>query len=175
MAKLSNCLWCSLNMSMNEKGKEVEEKIRNWLLEEGFKVKLLSNEHASFNFLAEDQEGRKVNIIQLIKDKDKILIVTKASLLEEQKQKLMKLDSETRNRILWTLRFGLLNREIGFSGIGVPLESITLSMSLYYDGMSKDKFMHRLLEVRKALLFVMWLVDRELGEPEPTVKLPYID
>jgi hypothetical protein len=28
--------------------------------------------------------------------------------------------------------------------------------------------------IRKALLYIFWMIDREFGEPEPTVNFPYI-
>lgn len=161
-------------MSVNKEREEVKKRIQKWLLDEGFKVQSVSNEHASFNFVAEDAEGRKVNIIQPIKKIDQIIIATRAVLTQEQIDKLSRISEDERNRILWTLRFGLLDRGVGFSPISMPLESIQVSTVVYYDGLNKDNFMHRLFEVRKALLFIFWTIDRELGEPKPTLKLSYI-
>jgi hypothetical protein len=162
-------------MSVNENTKEMEQKIRNWLLEEGFKITLLSDEHACFNIVAEDTDGRKVNVAQPIKKKDKITIATGAILSKELQQKVITLEAEERNRLLWTLRLGLLNRGVGFSGIEVPLESVEVSTIIYYDGLTKDNFMQRLFEVRKSLLFIFWMVERMLGEPEPTIEPYYIE
>jgi hypothetical protein len=156
-------------MSSNGERENVMRKIQKRLLDENFKVQSVSDEHAYFNFVAENEDKRTVNIFQAINKKDRITIATRGVLLPEHLSKLSKMDANDRNRFLWTLRFGLLNRGVGFSPITMPLEFIEMSDTIYYDNLTKDNFMHKIFEVRKALLFIFWMVERELGEPEPSM------
>ena len=158
-------------MTTNRNREKAKEQIQKWLLEEGFKVKLISDKNAYFNFVVEDKEGRFTNVYQTIGKPDQIKIATRGILTKTQETKLMGLSGEERNMLLWNFRMGLINRGVGFSSIEIPLKKIKIETIIYYDGLTKDNFMYRLFEVRKTLVFMSWIIDRALGEPRPTIQL----
>lgn len=148
--------------------KKAQNLIRKWLLEGGYKIQLINDPHAHFNILAEDKDGKKVNIAQSKGKDDVIGINTAALLLDSQKEELNNMDENERSKILWQIRLSLINKNVGFSPIGLPLDFIKVSQVIYYDGLTKDNFMQRLLLVYRALLLVMWMVERSLGVEVPS-------
>ena len=169
--RIVNCCW---NMSVNEDREKVKNQIEKWLLDEGYKVKSVTNKNAYFNFFAEDPYGREVSVSQPIKKADQIKLVAGVRLSQEQLNKLSQMSEDKRNEILWKLRFGLLDRGVGFSLITMPLRSIKIWSVLFYDGLTKDHFFNRLFKVSNALVFIFWTIARELGEREPTTEFKHI-
>jgi len=56
---------------------------------------------------------------------------------------------------------------VSFTGITFPLKLIEISQLIFYDGLSKNSFMQKFFETKRALLFVMWMFDRKFGEQKP--------
>jgi len=161
-------------MSANEDREKVKDQIEKWLLDEGFKVESVTNKNAYFNFFAEDPYGRKVSVSQPIKKADQIRLVAGVRLSQEQLNKLSQMSKDRRNEILWKLRFGLLDRGVGFSLIAMPLRGIKISTVVFFDGLTKDHFFNKLFEVSSALVFIFWTIARELGEREPVTEFKHI-
>lgn len=147
----------------------IDKKIQKWLLDEGFKISTLDDKNAFFNYLVEDKRSRTVNIYQNKNRMDRITIATRVVLTIEQKEALIKLGSKKMTRLFWEIRLGLIKMNVGFDSINEILnEGIKFTTNIYYDGLTKDSFMIRMFDVRKALLYFRWMFDREFGEIEPT-------
>lgn len=159
-------------MSTNDTKIEPQELIQKWLIEEDFKIQAVRDPNSWFNLLVEDKQGRKTNVAQQLEKVDHITIGTKLLIHKSHQSKLRQMKVEDRNNLFWELRLGLLDRGVGFSAITMPFKEITVSMGIFYDGLSKDRFIRRLFDVRKALLYVSWIIERALGEPEPSEQFP---
>jgi len=156
-------------MCANAKNQDVKARLEKWLLEENYKVESLTNNHALFNLVVEDNSGLKLHVRQPLLSVDQIVVMAKASLSEEQITKIQKMLSGERTRFLWELRFSLLEMGIDFSSVSLPLKFVLVSSPIYFDGLTKNAFMTKVFAVRRALVFVMWKVSKELGE----AKLPF--
>ena len=86
-------------------------------------------------------------------------------LAPEQVARIGQMAEAKRTEFLWNLRFALLNIGVGFGPIDLPLESIELSTGIYFDGLTRDSFMHRLFLVRRSWVLINWMLNRELSEP----------
>jgi hypothetical protein len=154
-------------MSENSECEKVKANIQKWLLEEGFKIQSQPNTKTLFDFVATDVNGIKINIIQPILKLDQVVIVTSVSIDENQQSTLQLMENKKRITFLWNLRFGLLNMGVQFSPITVPFGPLEISKIIYYDGLTKNAFMEKLFEVKKAILFVFWSFSQEFGETKP--------
>lgn len=159
-------------MSDEDSAVDLKDLITNWLLEEGFTVKEVDDPQAIFNYYAEDVDKRNVNVIQNWKKSTQILIGTNAAFPEEIILKIQRMDEKERNDFFWDLRFGLLQMNVGFGGISLPFEKVNLTSNLWLDNLSKDVFMRRMFDVRKALVFVFWTVERKFGPFKSGLKFP---
>ena len=159
-------------MSDEDSTVELKDLITNWLLEEGFKVKEIDDPRAIFNFYAEDEQKRNVNVIQTWKKSTQIIIGTNAAFNEEIQLKIQRMDEKEREDFFWEIRFGLLQMNVGFGKVGLPFEKIDLINILYLDNLSKDVFMRRMFDVRRALVYVFMQVERKLGPFKQKSKFP---
>jgi len=159
-------------MSDEDSTVELKDLITNWLLEEGFKVKEIDDPLAIFNFYAEDDQKRNVNVIQNWKKPTQILIGTNAVFNEDIQLKIQRMDEKEREDFFWEIRFGLLQMNVGFGKVGLPFKKIELRNILYLDNLSKDVYMQRMFNVRRALVYVFMQVERKLGPFKQNSKIP---
>lgn len=75
------------------------------------------------------------------------------------------LEDKERLNFLWDLRFGLLNLDVGFNGVLLPLRNIELSKPIHYDGLTKQIFLEKMDKVKRAVIFTLWTFDRKFGAP----------
>jgi hypothetical protein len=153
---------------------KVRALVEKWLDEMRFDVKVVPNANLSFNLAAENGQKRTVHIIQTIEEKDTIEMVARLDLPEQFLSRLSSMNKTTRNKLFWDLRFALLDTQLGFRAIDMPLKSVEVSTRIYLDGLTKDRFAYELFRVRQAITRVFWMIARELGEPEPSKELGYI-
>lgn len=147
--------------------KNVEKKISGWLSEEGWKLTPETRPEFRFVVIADDGSGRKLAISQHSQKPDRVTIEGGVAFGDEQAKKFAALSAAKRQDFLWDLRFDLLATDVEFSGLGEPLRRITLAQPIFYDGLTKDAFMQRVSEVKKALLLVLWKISRVMEEPPP--------
>jgi len=152
-----------------------EEKkaiIGKWLHEEGFQVSEASDTNSAFNFSV-DAGGIRLHVIQNPDQPDKILIISGVDIPLDVENKLSSLSLERKRAFLWNLRFGILQLRVSSSPIALPLK-LKVVNAAYYDGLNKNLFMERLLDVHRAIVCVNWNIERALGEPGPMPDLSYI-
>jgi hypothetical protein len=154
-------------MSNVTESDKTRDTLQKWLLDEGFKIQSVPHEKASFAIMATDNQGINIHVLQPIGKYDLTVILAGITVSKEQQLALQNKDNKERLRILWELRFGLLNTGLGFGGIAMPLERLEISTQIYHDGLTKNAFMDKLAQVKRAILFVFWTIDRELGEAKP--------
>ncbi len=146
---------------------DVQSRIGQWLQEEGWQLAQETRPEFRFIIIADDGAGRKLTISQHSQKLDRVIIEAGVAIPDEQAKKIMALPRKKRQDFLWDLRFELLATDVEFSGLSEPLGHITLGQPIFYDALSKDLFMERLSEVKKALLLVVWKVARLMEEPPP--------
>ena len=143
---------------------DVEKRVRQWLLEEGWQLDAESRPDYKFAIVADDGSGRKLIVSQQSQKADRITIEASVSLSDDHVKKMEKLQQKKRRDFLWDLRFELLQTDVEFTGVGESLQRVVVGQPIFYDALSKDVFMQRVSEVKKALLLVLWKVAQLMEE-----------
>lgn len=165
------------NMSSQEKEqKDKKAQAQLWLMEDGYKIKENPDMNSSFRMVAENNAGNWVEVVQLTTRPDQIGIVTTIVLNEMQKAKFLQMDEGKRRELIRELRSGLLMMGIAYMGLIYPLEKLTISRAVYYDGLNKNNFMDTLTKVFYAFYYVANIYEKYFGElsPTPPVTTEYI-
>jgi hypothetical protein len=155
------------DMPENAETEKVKSNIQKWLLEDGYKIESQPDQNTLFRFIATDKSGIKTIIVQPTLMLDQIVIGAGINVDNVQQSLLQTLENKERLDFLWDLRFGLLNLDVGFHGISLPLEKIEISKTIYYDGLTKDALLQKVSNVTRAVIFAKWTFDRKFGEAKP--------
>jgi hypothetical protein len=152
---------------------ETKRKITNWLTDEGFAIQKQADPKAFFNYNVEMMEGLHANIGQAIEGaSDKIQMATTVT-ISPQHLKLMKdMGPQERTRFLWDIKFTLAQRNVEFQMFGASGQpdgnnpaNVTLVAAVWYDGLTKDRFMSVLYELKMAALIFIWSFKKREGAP----------
>lgn len=153
--------------------KRLKANIQKWLLEEGFKIEVAPNPKATYGFVATDPNGLKTIVFQPKLRNDLVIALLVLNVDEVQQSQLQGMEDKERHAFLWNIRFGLLKMGVEFGGLSFPIKMVEVSAQIYYDGFTKDTFMRRLADARRAFLFITWSFDEKFGEPKPKSDLMY--
>jgi hypothetical protein len=155
------------NSSASPSQDEVEDRIRKWLLDEGWQLTEQAATKIRFAFVAQDGTGLKMVISQPADKADRLSISANVTIDDKANKMLGALPQKKRREFLWNLRFALLQTDVEFGGISEPLKQVSVGEPIFYDGLSKDRFMEKLSQVRKAILLILWSFARLAEEPPP--------
>jgi len=151
----------------NSRSEEVKEQIQKWLMEEGWRIRTENVPDAEW-FLSGESEARvRIGIGKKRERPDQIIIQGSVTFQQEQQEQITRLPSAERNDFLWNIRFSLLDMGVEFSGVAEPPREVCISQRIYYDGLTKDRFLQRVSQVRNGVLTVVWMVARRLAQPPP--------
>ena len=154
-----------------EKG--IKEKIRNWLMEDGWKLGQQTFPNSIWAFLAEDELGRRIIIGQNKGREDEIVIQGGVNITDDTNDRIKNLSEDKRNELLWDIRFELLKTNLEFSGVGIPLKRVEMVGRIFEDALTKDCFLQRTSEVRKGILVVLWILARRFAQQPPPRQLGF--
>ncbi len=146
---------------------EARDKIQNWLMSEGWQI--AEQAHPNMNWLvrAEDAGGRRILVGQSKAREDVIHLEARVNIEDDYRQRFESLPDDERRKILWDLRFRLLQMNVDFAGVAERLAAVVLTQRIYLDGLTKDAFIQRFLNVRNAEIAVIWSVIQNLEGVEP--------
>lgn len=148
--------------------REFEKKLRTWLTDEEYLVKSQTNPAASFILVASNPAaGISVTISQNAKHSDRIEI-TSQMMFGEYARKVNDLPKQEREDFFWDLRFSLVTSDVIFAM--VPPEnpqSVVVMKNIWYDGLTKDRFMTAIQRVGEGALLCSWKVVHKFGYLEP--------
>lgn len=151
----------------------IRETVRGFLLEDQWQLGDVSGPDLAWGHLATDRQGRKLVIAQRTGRTDEIVLQANVNVHETTRAKLQALIPEDRKGFLWDLRLALLQMNVEFNGLNDDPQNIRVVSRIFFDGMSKDVFFQRLSEVRKALLTVLWMLNRKFEEQPPPTTSDY--
>jgi len=146
---------------------EVRDKIQNWLMSEGWQIAEQAHPDMTWLIRAEDAGVRRVLVGQSKAREDLIHLEARVNIEDDYRKKFESLPEDKRRKILWDLRFRLLQMNVDFAGVTEPMESVMLTQRIYLDGLTKDAFIQRFLIVRNAEIAVIWSVIQNLEGVEP--------
>ena len=145
----------SMEQVSDPRTESLRYQIQSWLMEEGWHVRAEDPKGQAWLLTAVDEQQRRIGVAQVAQPADRIVIQATLTVSNEDSYILAK-DNETLDDVLWTIRFGLLTLGVEFGGIERPPKRITVMQRIYPDGLSKDKFLQRVTQVRNGLLMVQW-------------------
>ncbi len=148
--------------------KELERKLNRWLTEEDYLVKTQTNPLASFILVASNPNaGISVTVSQNAKHPDRIE-VSSQMMFGEYAKKMADLPRREREEFFWDLRFSLVMSDVIFAM--VPPEnpqSVLVMKNIWYDGLTKDRFMSAVQRVGEGALLCSWKIVHRFGYLEP--------
>jgi hypothetical protein len=130
--------------------KEVIEKIQKWLKEESIEITNIDNPFADY------QVNTKNPNQSICLPKNKIDVIEFATSVyftkEDQKAYVALKNNEEKLRIIWDLQRSLLeiNVEYEVKPDFDNLESIIIKKTVYFDGLSKDRFMDTIFALQRG-------------------------
>lgn len=139
-------------------------KVERWLQEDGWKLGQAPREGYSWRLLAEDNSKRKLMVLQREHRPDQILMEAGVTLGGVQLERFDARTHEARARILDRLKLELARGGYNYSGLEQPFKAVSLSEVSYLDGLNKDVFMHRIQDLRRAVVLVSIVMQDELGQ-----------
>jgi len=152
---------------------QIKDKVRTWLMEDGWSLRQEAPSKGLWTFVATDQFGRIIGVGQRKNKEDEVIIQGAINIDDDTNDRIMRLTEDDRNNLLWDLRFELVQTNLEFSGISLPLKRIEVVERIFLDCLTKDCFLQRTSEVRKGVLIVMWLFARKLGQPPPAKQMGF--
>jgi hypothetical protein len=149
----------------------MKTKVSEWLREEGFFYEEIVDPDTRFNFSTK-VAGLAFDIIQ---DISRDVVVVRSTLIfnDEQMAMIHNMSPKRRDDFLWDIRFMLLgNNEISGFRIKPNLEHMEVliqSRGIFQDAFTKDRLLHSILTVHKAVTMVIWMLQRASGGHESVV------
>jgi hypothetical protein len=101
-------------MSNTTEGDKIGDRLQKWLLEDCYKIQSQPDKNTSFRIIATDNQGIKIQVLQPIAKPDQVVIAAGLNISEDRQHTLQSKDDKEQLRILWELRFGLLDLGVGF-------------------------------------------------------------
>lgn len=150
----------------------IKKKVSDWLVEEGFFYEEVMDPDTRFNFSTK-VVGLAFDVVQDIRRE---VVVVRSTLVFNEAQRVMfgTMGEKRRQDFLWDVRIMLLgNAEIGGFQIKPDperMEFLVQSRGIFDDALTKDRFMHSILIVHKAITMIIWLLNRHAGGVEVTAE-----
>ena len=144
--------------------KDLEKKLTTWLTDEEYLVKSQTNPVAEFILVASNPgAGISVTVSQKAKHGDRIEISSQM-MFGDYTKKIAALSRQEREDFFWDLRFSLVISDVIFAM--VPPEnpqSVLVMKNIWYDGLTKDRFMSAIQRVAEGALLCSWKTVQRLG------------
>ena len=159
----------------SEETNKIKLRIIDWLKEEGFSAEETEpGPMASFNISASKAE-LAFNVMQDSSHNESIFICANVLVGPEEKHRLQKIPLKKRMDFVWALNMDFIkNNELGdFAIQPKPPEDIrsvfVSTRQLYYDELTKGKFMVSVHVLLKATVMIMWMLQKLLGVSIPSL------
>ncbi len=133
---------------------QFKAKVERWLREDGWSLNEAPREGFSWRLLAEDNAKRKVMVLQREHRADQIIMEAGVTIGGGQLGRFEALTEAERQAILNRLKLELARAGYNYNGLELPFKAVGLSEVSYLDGLTKDVFMHRIQNLRRAVVLV---------------------
>ena len=143
---------------------KTEEKIKNWLVDEGLFREKAVDENTEFHFIV---EFPKDNIMDVVKPKGKdCIVIGCATQVSPEHVNLMIESNDAKKReFILDLNMGL-NKFLVDYELQVNqniLQQFIITENIFEDALTKDFFMRSLKRVFKSKLHCIWLIEKKFG------------
>lgn len=136
--------------SASDASREVHERIRTWLAEENWAVRDVSVPETVFNVMVTLQEGQPVNIYQRKDHLDHITIAQHWVFDDSFRSTFSQMAVETQREIVGDVYRDTLMTGVDLEGLNIPPNEMRYHAYAYFDGLTKDVLVQRILLVLRA-------------------------
>ena len=150
-------------MSKTNGKKEVIGKIKNWLEEESYEFSIVEQAYADFQA---DLRHPNMSVVFLRNKKDSIHFETYVGFTEDDKKIFASaVKKENKANFISNVQLYLLimNVEYSFQPNIENLEKIYVMRNIFFDGLSKDKFIDTIFALVRASSMINILMSSHLG------------
>ena len=148
------------------RSESVEEKIQRWLWQEGFEVKKIGEDNSGFRYLVTKNRLPKFSVVQPKNKSDCILIESGVGFGGIDPAGLTKI-FDNGQPLSWELRLHLTSKVFLYK-IQPPNQQISnpggiiFAKLIYYDELTKAKFMDTVFRVVNTAIFIILTMQRHL-------------
>jgi hypothetical protein len=144
---------------------EVEQVLEAWLNEEGFSLWKVTDKKLRFSVKMARDEYPPLLVVQSKGRVDSVQVTGEVRFSYEDQKRISGLPEKERNFLLFDLRMVLLATECRFQFMPSPKawSSIRLSKTIFYDGLTKDRFFEVVDVVSRALSSVILTFEWKFG------------
>ena len=149
----------------------IEEKVKDWLVDEGMFREKKVDDNADFHYIIEFPNDNIMDVVKP-KGKDCIIIGCATQVAQEHIDLMIASTPETRRSFLLDLQFGINKYFVDFE-LNVNqdlLQQFIVTDAIYEDGLTKNEFIRTIKRVFKAKLHCILLIDKKFGSISPNVK-----
>ena len=142
----------------------IENKVKNWLVDEGFYRDKAVDENMEFHFVVEFPKDNMMDVVKP-KGKDCIIIGCATNVAPEHVNLMTQASPEKKKEFILDLNMGLnkflidyelqVNQDI--------LQQFIITDNIFEDGLTKDQFIKTIKRVFKAKLHCIWLIEKKFG------------
>jgi hypothetical protein len=132
--------------------KEVVQQIVEWLNAEPLTFSLKENDSDRFRATIELSQNLNLEIQLTSQRPDRVMLLTNAYLAPDDQRAYSRLDREIKESFLRAVKWMLLNLDVDHQIIpsADTLQSISITKTIYFDGLTKDKFFSSILILKRA-------------------------
>jgi hypothetical protein len=147
----------------------VHERIRLWLAEEDWYVEDVPDPPSSLNLMVTLQGGKVVNIFQRKDHVDHITVVQHWVFEDTLRSALAGLSTDVQHEILEGLYRDVMLAGVDLGGLSIPPHEMRYAAFVYFDGLTKDALVQRILLILRALALSIQTIARGIGQPPAAV------
>jgi hypothetical protein len=131
---------------------EVVEQIIEWLNVEEVVYTLKENDSDRFRATIELSHNLNLDIQLTSQRPDRVTLLTNAYLGPDDQRAYSRLDREKKESFLRAIRWALLNIDVDhrISPNADTLQSIFITKTIYFDGLTRDRFFNSILLLKRA-------------------------
>jgi hypothetical protein len=131
---------------------EVVERIIEWLNVEALAYTLKENDSDRFRATIELSQNLNLDIHLTSERPDRVTLLTHAYLGPDDQRAYSLLDRERKESFLRAVRWALLNIDVDhqISPDADTLQSISITKTIYFDGLTRDRFFNSVLLLKRA-------------------------
>ncbi len=171
---LSEEIMSAAENSSEDKFSAAKRQITEWLMAEDWKIQENpGGSESAWVIVAEDHQKKKVAFGQFNKKPDFVFLQANLTIHPDLSLQISNLDPAKRDKILWEIRFQLLNMGgLKFSGVNPKLGNIRMNTRLYLEGLTRNEFARTVGTIQDSVLAILWIIRKHLGQPEPPEQPP---
>ena len=142
----------------------IHERIRLWLAEEDWLVEDVPDPPSSLNVMVTLPGGNVVNIFQRKDHQDHITVAQHWVFAGALRSDIAALPTDAQHEILAGVHRDALLTGVDLGGLGIPSRGMRYAAFVYFDGLTKDALIQRVLQIFRALALSIQTIARGIGQ-----------